>query len=77
MLTEKTWVYWLGLLIVAFAVTGFIRGVTALAFPWAPLKMEATRFAGIATRIAITRLLGSAVFLVVGAYMMMSGSAKK
>ena len=76
-MTEKTWVYWLGLLIVAFSIVSLIGGVSALAFPWTPVKAGPTHFASMATRFAITRLLGSLVFLAVGVYMMMSGRVKK
>jgi len=71
-LGAKTLIYWVGFLIVAFSVLGLTRGLLSLAFPWTPLKIEATRFAGMAARSIVFRLVASFVFLTVGLGMMIS-----
>jgi len=76
-LTEKTWVYWLGLLIMALSIVGLIGEVSALVLPGIPARAEAARVAGMWTRFAITRLPELLGLLAVGIYMMISGRVKK
>jgi len=79
MMSEKTWVYWIGLLIVAFSIVGLIRGFVALAMPmnWVPPMAHAARLVALATRLALVRLIGALIFLGVGVYMMKSGRVIK
>jgi len=73
---EKTWVYWVGLIIVALAIVGFAGGVFSLVLPMPRLHFRTEAIAGLAPtimRFVALRLIGSAVFLVTGIYMMMKG----
>jgi hypothetical protein len=78
-MSEKTWVYWIGLLIVAFSIIGLVQGLAVLALPmnWMPQMVHATRLAVLATRVGLVRLIGSLIFLGVGVYMMKSGRIVK
>ena len=78
-MAEKTWVYWVGLLIVAFSIVGLIHGVAILALPtnWIPQMAHAARLVAVATRMALVRLIASLIFLGVGVYMMKSGRTIK
>jgi hypothetical protein len=75
MLSEKTWVYWLGLLIVAFSIAGLVRGfaVLSIAPHLASGMANVARLATFAPIIAVGRMIGACVFLAVGVYMMRSG----
>lgn len=75
----KTWVFWVGLLIVALAIIGFIGGVLGLIAPMPRYHFrteEFANFAPIAFRATSMRLIGSAVFLVIGVYMMLKGKVQ-
>jgi len=75
-MSEKTWVYWVGLMIVAVAIIGLVAGVAGLAPPVPRFHVRtgpAIGFLHIALRFAAVRIIGSLVLLATGAYMMISG----
>jgi len=76
--SEKTWVYWVGLIIVAFAVVGIIGGLTGLIAPiprFPHLRSWAPPVDLMLIRVAAMKLVGATVFLVVGVYMMIRGKS--
>jgi len=76
-MSEKTWVYWVGLIIVAFAVVGIIGGLTDLIapIPRFPHLRPGTAVDIILIRVAAMKLVGAIVFLVAGVYMMIKGKS--
>jgi len=78
-MSEKTWVYWVGLIIVAFAVVGIIGGLTGLIAPIPRFPHLRPRAAVdlilVVHRVAAMKLVGAIVFLVAGVYMMIKGKS--
>ena len=78
-MNNKTWVYWVGLIIVAFAITGLIGGAFSIITPMTRLPFKRCAVGAmpigylILHRVAI-RFIGSAIFLITGVYMMIKGN---
>ena len=66
---EKTWVFWVGLIILALA------SVTLFAIIW--FNAVIIRFYKPAVEYQVPFIVGAVVFIIVGLYMMTSGIRKK
>lgn len=78
-MAQKTWVFWLGLLVFGVSLAMLIGAVWALAVPVpprppSPRTVEGVRRMGdILMRVIPPRIFGSLIFLGIGAYMMREG----
>jgi hypothetical protein len=78
-LAEKTWVYWVGLIIVALSIIGLIHGFAVMALPVVLVHHMArgVRWGSVLVGMGVLRLVASVVFLGVGMYMMKNGTIVK
>ncbi len=77
-LVQKTWVYWVGLVIFGAALVMLFGSAWRLAVPLSiPSGQQATegmrRMADMGMRVIPPRIFGSLVFLGIGAYMIKEG----
>ena len=68
---EKTWVFWVGLIIFASAC------VSAFSTSWMLASFPETYTTDLFVRLLVPPIVGSVVFIIVGFYMMKSGVKKQ
>lgn len=69
---EKTWVFWLGLIILGLAIVNLIRDLTSV------ISVVSMISEGLIQYLAniIPTIIGSVIFILIGVYMMKSGVKK-
>jgi len=69
--SEKTYVFWLGLIILGLA------SIALFSISWYTILLAAQPYANIDWKFLVPPVVGSVVFIRIGLYMMKSGTEKK